>query len=66
MVTGVDEELTVTVEVMAVPVHAYADGVIVKVVVADEPPLFVNAPVILPVPLDEIPVNVELLFLVQL
>jgi hypothetical protein len=66
VVTGVDDELTITAGVMAVPVQAFAVGVMVNVVVTDEPLLFVNAPVILPVPLEAIPVSEEVLSLVQL
>ena len=66
VVTCVDNELTVTAEVIAVPLQAFAVGVMVNVVVTDEPELFVNTPVILPVPLDPMPESDEVLFLVQL
>jgi hypothetical protein len=57
---------TVIVAVMAVPVHPFAVEVIVKVTVTGELVVFVNAPVILPVPLAVIPVTEAVLFRVQL
>ena len=56
---------TVTAEVIAVPVQPFAVGVMVKVTVTEDPLLFVNVPVILPEPLDAMPVTELVLFLVQ-
>ena len=57
---------TRTVAVIDVPVHPFADGVIVNVTVTGAVVLLVNVPVIFPLPLAAIPVTVALLSLVQL
>lgn len=57
--------VTVTVAVTGVPVHPLTAGVIVNVTVTGELVVLVKAPVILPVPLDAIPVTDALLFLVH-
>jgi hypothetical protein len=57
--------VTTTVAVMAVPVHPFTEGVMVNVTVTGELVVLVNEPVILPVPLEAIPVTEALLFLVH-
>ena len=65
LLAGAELVLTVTADVIAVPEHPLAVGVMVKVVVADELDVLVSAPVILPEPLDAMPVSDEVLFLVH-
>jgi hypothetical protein len=65
VVVTFEDEFTVTVEVMAVPVQPLAVGVMVNVTVALPPPVLVNVPVILPVPLAAMPVTEPVLFLVH-
>ena len=57
---------TVTVEVIAVPLHPFAVGVMVNVTVTGEPVVLVKVPAISPEPVDAIPVTEPVLFLVQL
>ena len=65
--TETDDVVTVTVEVMAVPAQPLRLGVIVNVTVVFEVRLvLVNAPLISPVPLEAMPVTVDVAFLVQL
>jgi hypothetical protein len=65
-VTTLEDVLTCTVDVMAVPVQPFAVGVMVNVTVTAEPVVLVKVPVILPVPFDAMPVAEDVLFLVQL
>ena len=58
--------LTVTVEVIGVPSHPLAVGVMVKVTNTGKAVVFVNTPLISPLPLAAIPVTLAVLFLVQL
>ena len=64
-ITEVGRGLTVTVAVMFVPLQPPAVGVTVNVTITGDVVVFVNAPVILPDPLDAIPVTEPVLFLVQ-
>ena len=57
--------VTVTVAVIAVPVHPLTEGVIVNVTVTGELVVFVSEPAMLPVPLLAMPVTEAVLFLVQ-
>ena len=57
---------TSTVAVIGAPIHPFAVGVIVNVTVTGAVLVFVNAPVILPVPVAAIPVTEAVLSLVQL
>lgn len=56
---------TVTVAVIAVPGQPFALDVIVNVTVTGDNVVFVNEPVILPLPLAAMPVTVPVLFLIQ-
>ncbi len=58
--------LTPTVAVIAVPGQPLAVGVMVNVTVTKALVVFVNVPLISPLPLAAIPVTVPVLFLVQL
>jgi hypothetical protein len=58
--------LTSTVAVTTVPAQPFAVGVIEKVTVTGDPVVFVNIPVMVPVPLAAIPVTEAVLVLVQL
>lgn len=57
---------TCTVAVTGVPVQLLTTGVMVKVTVSGPPEVFVNTPLILPVPLAGMPVTKLVLSLVQL
>lgn len=65
-ITEVGRGLTVTVAVKDVPWQLPTVGVIINVTVTGEVVVFVSAPVILPLPLDPMPVTEPALFLVQL
>lgn len=56
---------TVTVAVIFPPIQPAAVGVTVNVTVTGDEVIFVNAPVISPLPLAAMPVTVPVLFLVQ-
>src|SRR5947208_3655106 len=58
--------LTKTVAVIAVPLHPFVVGVIVKVTVTGVLVVFVNIPLMFPLPPEAIPVTDEVLSLVQL
>jgi hypothetical protein len=58
--------LTVTVAVIGVPSHPLAVGVMVKVTKTGKAVVFVNIPLMVPLPLEAIPVTLTVLFLVQL
>lgn len=59
------EGSTTTDVFIAVPLHPFAVGVIVKSTVIGAFVVFVKIPLMLPFPLDAIPVTDEMLFLVQ-
>ena len=65
--TETDDVVTVTAEVIAVPLQPLRLGVMVNVTVEfDIRLVFVNVPLISPVPLEAMPVTVDVLVLVQL
>ena len=66
VVTAFGVGLTSTVAVTGVPAQPLAAGVTVNVTVTGAVVMFVNAPLILPVPLAAIPVMEAVLSLVQL
>lgn len=56
---------TVTVAVIGVPGHPFADGVMVNVTVTGDSVVLVNEPLMLPLPLAAMPVTLPVLSLVQ-
>mgnify|MGYP000859485590 FL=1 len=66
LIVPVGVGLTITVAVIALPVHPFAVGMIVKVTVIGAELVLTSTPVMFPLPKAPMPVTVPVLFLVQL